>query len=53
MAEEKNFAVAIPTSQLLFAKKELDISDEVLNRLNAQLAKVTLPSEKEDGKKKK
>lgn len=46
LSEERGFAIAIPTSQILFAKKDLDISDEVLKRLNAQLPKVSVTVEK-------
>lgn len=46
LSEERGFAIAIPTSQILFAKKDLDISDEVLKRLNVQLPKVTVTVEK-------
>ncbi len=44
LSEERGFVIAIPTSQILFAKKELDISDEVLKRLNVQLPKIPLPA---------
>lgn len=40
MSKEKGFIIAIPTSQILYADSKLDISDEVLKRLNAKLPKV-------------
>lgn len=40
MSREKGFAVALPTSQILYAVDGLDISAEVLQRLNARLPKV-------------
>lgn len=40
IAKEKGFAVALPTSQILYADKTLDISSEVLDRLNKKLAKL-------------
>lgn len=46
LSEERGFSIAIPTSQILFAKKELDISDEVLKRLNVQLPTIPLSAEK-------
>lgn len=42
LAKEKGFNLAIPTSQLVFAHKDFDISDEVLKRLDAKLPKVSL-----------
>lgn len=42
IAKEKNFTVAIPTSQILYADSKLDISDEVLTRLNKKLPKVNV-----------
>lgn len=45
MAKEKGFAVAIPTSQLLFAENKLDISEEVLSRLNKKLPKLDVKFE--------
>ncbi len=41
LAKEKGFNLAIPTSQLVFAHKDFDISDEVLNRLNKKLPKLS------------
>lgn len=50
LSEERGFSIAIPTSQILFAKKELDISDEVLKRLDIQLPKIPLATEKDTTK---
>lgn len=46
IAKQKNIDVVIPKSQLLFAKEGLDISDEVLEQLNKDLAKVNINVEK-------
>ena len=40
MSKEKGFAVAIPTSQILYADPKLDISNDVLARLNQKLPKL-------------
>lgn len=40
MSKEKGFIIAVPTSQLLYADPKLDISDEVLKRLNQKLPKL-------------
>lgn len=40
ISKEKGFVVALPTSQILYANEGLDISQEVLSRLNARLTKV-------------
>ncbi len=40
ISKEKGFAIAIPTSQILFADTKLDISSEVLERLNKKLPKL-------------
>jgi Skp family chaperone for outer membrane proteins len=40
LAKEKGFAVAVPTSQILYADTKLDISEEVLARLNKKLPKL-------------
>jgi outer membrane protein len=40
LADEKGFVIAIPTSQILYAKPDMDISTEVLERLNARLSNV-------------
>jgi outer membrane protein len=40
MAKEKGFTVAMPTSQILYADSKLDITSEVLEKLNKKLPKV-------------
>ena len=45
MAAEQKFDIAFPSQSLIFATKALDISDEVVKRLNQQLPKVTLKVE--------
>jgi outer membrane protein len=40
LAKEKGFVVAVPTSQILYADNSLDISQEVLTRLNKKLPKL-------------
>lgn len=40
IAKEKSFSVAIPTSELLYGDPKLDITDEVLKRLNQKLPKL-------------
>ncbi|MDX1974343.1 MAG: OmpH family outer membrane protein [Rickettsiales bacterium] len=40
LSKEKNFILAVPTSQILYADNKLDISDEVIDRLNKKLPKV-------------
>ncbi len=40
MSKEKGFVVAIPTSQLLYAESSLDITADVLKKLNERLPKV-------------
>lgn len=42
MAKEKGFKIAVPTSQILFADPALDISAEVLARLNKQMPTLTV-----------
>lgn len=42
LAKEKGFNVAIPSSQLLYAEPEMDITAEVLTQLNAKLPKITV-----------
>lgn len=42
MSKEKQFVMAIPSSQILYAKDDMDITDEVLKRLNKKLPKVEL-----------
>jgi len=46
LAKEQGFNIAVPTSQLLFAHKDFDISNEVLTRLDKKLPKVALKFEK-------
>ena len=43
LASEKNFELAIPTSQILYAQKGLNITDDVLKRLDKKLPKVKTP----------
>lgn len=45
LAKEKGFSVAIPTSQLLYADNKIDISAEVLERLNKKLPKLNVKFE--------
>jgi Skp family chaperone for outer membrane proteins len=45
MAKEKGFAVALPTSQILYADSKLDITNEVLEKLNKKLPKVDVKFE--------
>lgn len=40
LAKEKGFLMAVPTSQILYADTKLDISEEVLKRLNSKLPKL-------------
>ncbi len=40
MAKEKGFTLAVPTSQVLYADDKMDISKEVLDRLNKKLPKL-------------
>lgn len=42
IAKEKKLDMVVPTSQLLYGKPQLDISDEVLKRLNQNLTKVNI-----------
>lgn len=46
LAKEKGFNLAIPNSQLVYAHRDFDISDEVLKRLDAKLPKVALKFDK-------
>jgi Skp family chaperone for outer membrane proteins len=41
-AKEKGFNIAIPSSQLLYAEPGMDITAEVLTKLNAKLPNVTV-----------
>lgn len=45
LAKEKGFNVAIPSSQILYSDPKMDISKEVLDRLNKKLPKVTVKFE--------
>ena len=45
LSKEKGFTIAVPTSQILYADKSLDISDEVLARLNKKLPKLDVKFE--------
>lgn len=45
MAKEKGFIVALPSSQILYADATLDISSEVLARLNQRLPKIDVKFE--------
>ncbi len=40
LAKEKSFQIAIPTSQLLYADNKLDITAQVLERLNKKMSKL-------------
>lgn len=42
LAKERGYTVVVPTSQLLYAEPGLDISKEVLEKLNKQLPKVSV-----------
>ena len=42
MATEQSFTLALPTSTLIYADKTLDITEEVLKRLDKKLPKVQL-----------
>ncbi len=42
LAKEKGFQLAVPTSQILYADPALDISAEVLSRLNKQMPSLTV-----------
>ena len=42
LAKEKKFSLAIPSGQLLYADPTMDITDEVLSRLNKKLPKVSV-----------
>lgn len=56
LAKEEGFDVTIPTSQILYATKSLDITEKVLERLNKKLPKLdsskTSTSDKKETKKK-
>ncbi len=42
MAKEKGFKLALPTSQIIYADSSMDITNEVLAKLNAKLPKVSM-----------
>lgn len=42
LAKERNFDVIIPAAQALFYNDSLDVSDEVLKRLNKKITKVSV-----------
>ncbi len=52
IAKEKGFTLAVPTSQILYADKSLDISSEVLERLNKKLPKLDVKFEEKNEEKK-
>jgi Skp family chaperone for outer membrane proteins len=45
LSKEKGFVIAVPTSQILYADKSLDISNDVLERLNKKLPKLDVKFE--------
>lgn len=55
LAQEEGFDITIPTSQILYATKSLDITEKVLERLNKKLPKLeqNKASAKTESKKKK
>ena len=40
IAEERGLNVVLPTSQVLFFSRQIDLTDEVLAQLNATLSEV-------------
>ena len=48
LANEKNFNIAIPSSQLLYAKPQLDITEDVLERLNETIPSVEITFDLDD-----
>jgi Skp family chaperone for outer membrane proteins len=42
LARERGFVMALPRSQIIFAEKELDITNDVVKSLNKKLPKVTV-----------
>lgn len=42
LSEDQGFDIALPSSQVLYGKDALDISDEVLKRLNKELPEVDI-----------
>ena len=53
IAKEKGFAIAVPTSQILYADTKLDISAEVLEKLNKKLPKLDVKFESSKSEEKK
>lgn len=51
LAKEKGFSIAIPASSVMYAKDSLDITKEVLERLNKKLSSVKVVVQKGAGKK--
>jgi outer membrane protein len=45
LAKEKGFVLAVPTSQVLYADDKLDVSKDVLERLNKKLPKLDVKFE--------
>ncbi len=45
LSKEKGFVVALPSSQILYADPSMDISQEVLTKLNAKLPKIDVKFE--------
>lgn len=45
LAKEKGFTLAIPSSQILYSDSQMDISKEVLDRLNKKLPKIAVKFE--------
>lgn len=48
IAKEKGFVAAIPTSQLIYADPKLDITSDVLTRLNQKLPKIDVKFDSSD-----
>lgn len=46
LAKEKRFDLAVPSAQVLYAQSQIDISKEVLTRLNQRLPKVKVDQKK-------
>lgn len=51
LSKEKGFTIAVPTSQILYADKSLDISADVLERLNKKLPKLDVKFEEKSAEK--
>lgn len=45
LAKEKGYTLVVPTSQILYADNSMDVSKEVLDRLNKKLPKVSVKFE--------